>query len=83
MTDTCISRALNAVNKAADIVAGRLQCDLDSLYQQVDEIEVMSRSDVLTDEEKVFLVELRRKIKALDPNCSEHGLGRIAPLKLL
>ena len=72
---TSITSAINAANHAADIVAGRLQVDLESLYEQVDELELMSVAEPLSPQDRSLLDKLKKKVLALDPYRAETMTG--------
>jgi hypothetical protein len=71
MVNSSIDVAILAADRAVDRIAERLKDDLDSLSQQLDEINSMMTYDIATDANRVAFKNLTSKILALYPDRPE------------
>lgn len=71
MTTSSMTSAIVAANHAFDIIMGRLQADLGSMDEQIDELEIMSKHETMTPQDRTTLNRLKRRVKALNKGCSD------------
>jgi hypothetical protein len=67
----CTANAIEAADRAVDLIIRRLQDDLASLDEQLSEINYMIGYEEITDANRQALKQLRHKILALNPTRPE------------